>query len=396
MATHKKHGRVLFITIVLILTIALIVVGALISSGVSNRRSKLNSQIISSSEISPVAVHATKIERRHLEVRAEFHGFLMPYVELSLSAEVAGQIHEQLVEVSDTVLNGQRLYKIDDAERLIDYEKALANLERFTSDFELASAQRDRIQELNDEKSTSMERTESKAKLLSAHANKRHAEADVQRSMLQLERCTVLSPLDGVVSRLNVRLGEFAQAGQVLIDVIEIDRLKLLIELEDRDIVWVKVGQSAILTTHTFPGEQFEGTVQRIFPQALPTSRKFEVEIELPNPGRRLRPGFFMKGSIEKPLDPVDSAKSNGILIIPRVAVVEFFGSQYCYVVQSGESSSSTEDAVLLAKRTPVVVYPLASNPRAYQLIKGAGEGDYVVTKGLQHLSEESRIHIMN
>lgn len=396
MARSKRHGHVLFVTVLLVITLALIAVGALIRLRASDGRAAKQDQKLSSIDSAPVEVRASKIQRRKLEVRADFHGFLMPFVELSVSAQVAGQIIEQLVEVSDTVKKGQRLYKIDDAVRLIDQEQALANLERLTSDFELASAHRDRIQRMDQQQSTSMERTESKARVLSAQANKRNAEANLQRSRLQLERCVVLSPLDGVVSRVHVRRGEFSQAGQALIDVIEIDRLKLLVELEDQEVVWLKVGQPAILTTHTFPGERFEGTVQRIFPQALPTSRKFEVEIELPNPQRKLRPGFFMKGFIQKPLERDDSLDADGILIIPREAVVEFFGIKFCYVVHSQGHDGDTEDATLIARRSPVVVYPLASNPRVFRLVQGAKEGDLVVTKGLQHLSEETRIHITN
>lgn len=392
----NRRGHMPFVAILLIITTALLVVGALISSSVSQGRGTTENQTLSSTELSPVAVRATKIERRIPVVDARFHGFLAPFVELSVSALVPGQIVEQWVDVSDTVEKGQTLYSIDNAVRLIDRDKALANLDRYTSDVELAAALWDRIKGLEERQSTSIEHKEAEAKLLAAKANKRQAESAVRQTELLLERSLVVSPIDGVVSRVHVRRGEFTQAGRPLINVIEIDRLKLLVELEDREVVWVKVGQPAILTTQTFPGELFKGTVLRIFPQALDTSRKFEVEIEIPNPQRKLRPGFFMKGSIEKPLDPGDSTDSNGILIIPREAVVEFFGSPYCYVVHSSEPSSDTQDAVLIARRTPVVVYPLASNPRVFQLVQGANEGDFVVTKGLQHLSEESRIYITN
>jgi len=199
--------------------------------------------------------------------------------------------------------------------------------------------------------------------------------------------------MNGVVSNIYSRRGEFTQPGQPLVDIIEMDRLKLIAKIEDHDVVWVEVGQLVTLTTSTLPGARFAGTLRRIYPKALPGSRKFEMEIELPNPDLQLRPGFFMIGTITEQTKGKPGAESAGILIVPREAVVERYGQHYCYVVDQKKKAKGG-DPVFVAVRTAVEVLPIPSDPRSYQLVRGSAEGSWVVTKGHQHLSERSDVRV--
>lgn len=336
-------------------------------------------------------VRVARIERRLIGVRAEFHGFLQPLQEISVSADVAGQIIQQRVEVSEDVARGQLLFKIDDRVRKIEHEQALAAYDRACSEFELALAQWDRIRGLGEDQVSTIERKDAESNYLSAKAIKQRADATVRLAALLLERTSVESPIDGVVSRIHARRGEFARPTMPLVDVIEIDRLKLLAEIEDRDAVWVNAGQPVILSAAVYPGERFHGTVLRVFPQALPTSRRFEMEIELSNPDRRLRPGFFMNGTIAK---PPSNNPADAILVVPREAVTAQYGGRFCFVVRPAEPQENADETVLRATRVAVTVLPIPSDPRLLHVVEGLEEGDLVVTKGLQHLADQTRVSI--
>ena len=168
------------------------------------------------------------------------------------------------------------------------------------------------------------------------------------------------------------------------------NRLKLLAEVEDRDVVWIEPGQSVGLTTSAMPGWQFEGTVRRVYPQAALASRKFELEIEVPNPDRRLRPGFFMNGVITQP-EPSESELAGArVVVVPREAVVERFGQRFCHVIYPGDAGKDAHQAV----RTLVDVLPDLSDPRVLRVVSGLMEGQRVVTKGHQHLGERADVRI--
>ncbi len=389
--SKDRRGSPLFVILVLVASALLIAVGVLVQRhvrGLDREKSARGATQVAA----PVRV--VQVERRVLLDQAAIHGFLTPYVALAVSADVPGEIVEQWVDVADELERGKAMFKIDDAVRTIEHDEALAMLDQAEQDCELAKTNWDRLKGLDEQQTALIERKQGEIKYLAAKARKHQAEAAVRLAALMLDRTTVTSPIDGVVSRIHLRRGEYAQPGHPLAEVIEVDRLKLLAEVEDRNVVWIEVGQPAVLTTKALPGESFEGVVRRVHPQAVLTSRKFDVEIELPNPGRRLHPGFFMDGTITRaPGAGVDTV-AHHILAIPREAVVELFGQTFCYVVQPRDPGGDSAGGIFLARRVAIDVLPVLSDPRSYRVVSGVEEGAMVVTKGLQHLSEQTEVRL--
>ncbi len=379
-----------FALVALGLTVALVVVGVSIDRYV--KREQAAQKLPQTAVETPVRVAA--VQRRNLLRQAHIHGFLAPFEELSISPDVSGAIVSQHVEVGARVDRDQVLFTIDDAARRLGHEKALAALDRATSEYQLAEAHWSRIRELGATQAASIEHAEAEARHLAAKAGKRQAESVVRLAALMLERTSVKTPIDGVVSFLHARRGEYAQPGRPLVDVIEIDRLRLLAEVEDQDVVWLQLGHPAVLTTSVFPGERFEGEVYRIRPQALPNSRKFEIEILLANADHRLKPGFFMRGTVVQPENDDPGRATSEVLLIPREAVVEQYGASFCFVVAEPAPAGGDDASGLVATRRAVRVLPCHFAPRFFEVVDGIVAGDVVVTKGLQFLSEQTRVII--
>ena len=390
MRTNSNPSHPLFVLLAIAITVILLGAGILVRVRVS--ASQAASTDPSGQEMA-TAVRIAHIERRAQSLKADFHGFLLPMTRLSVSAHVAGEIVQQWVEISDQVEAGQALFKIDDALRAIEYRQAQASLARAQSQHELAVANWKRIESMSDQASSSMERIGAQTQLKAALADQQRAEATVRQAALLLERTTVHSPIDGVVSDIYLREGEFVQASQPLAEVIEVERLKLVAEVEDRDVVWIKPNHEVVLTTDAWPGQLFSARVSRVYPRPLSTSRKFQVEIELNNAEQRLRPGFFVQGTINGPATFDTASGAGGILLIPREAVVKLYGQHFCYVAQSTTGQARLGD-LLRVVRTAVEVLPIRSEPRHYQLVGGAAEGDMVVTKGISHLLEETTVRV--
>ena len=390
MLAPSRHRIPLFALFALIGAAVLLGFGILVRAHVRAEQGDAAMPLIEN----PVAsVRVTTVARHHLPLRAQFHGFLEPWIELTVAARISGEVVEQWVEISDEVEVAQPLFKVDHTVREIAHEQALSVQERADSEFHSAEADWRRMESLPEQTSSSTERIKAEMLYRAAKADKCNAAAAVRLAAVMLERTTVVSPIDGVVSRIHLRRGEFIQQGMPLADVIEVDRLKLIAQVNDRDVVWIEAGHSVTLTTDTFPGEQFEGTVVRIYPQSLPTSRKFEVEIAVPNPtSRHLRPGLFMTGVIETDSNSASIGPSS-LLLVPREAVVERFGQHFCYVLQGGMDSGAPE-AILEARRTAVEIRPIPTDPRSYQIVSGVAEGSLVVTKGHQHLAEHALVRI--
>lgn len=335
-----------------------------------------------------LSVRVAPVERVSLTRSATFHGFLAPAEERAVSALVPGDIVKQSVEISDEVSEGDELFRIDDEAWKLEYDEAIAALNRETSRAELAKARWDHLKGLPEQTSTSIEMTEAELAYRAAEAARVQAAAVADRAKLQLDRASVVSPIDGVVSRIFLRTGEFVASGAPLVEVVEVRRLKLFAAFEDVDIVWVHPGLEVSFSAAAIPGERFTGRVVRLHPQPLPTARKFEVEIEIPNERRRLRPGFFVTGMISDSDEANRSAATTEVVRISRAAVVELFGRHYCYVVRP------SEDGALVAVRTPIETLVLPGDIRNLQVVSGVADGERVVTKGHQYLGEETRVQL--
>ena len=124
----KTQKRQLVFLVAAILTTGLLVVAAVIVGSMAEvRPSKAQAGEMTSAAAS---VRVVSVERREIPVLATFHGFLEAFVELTVASQVAGEIIEQWVDVSDGVSSGQDLFKIDEQTRKFEREQALAGQTR--------------------------------------------------------------------------------------------------------------------------------------------------------------------------------------------------------------------------------------------------------------------------
>jgi HlyD family secretion protein len=120
---------------------------------------------------------------------------------------------------------------------------------------------------------------------------------------LQLEKMTIRSPLDGVVGRRSIHVGEVVTPGATLMVVTQLDQAELTLYVPEREIGRVKVGQKVEVRVDSFPDVVFPGEVTFINSNAEFTPRNvqtqkdrmnlvFAVKVKIPNPDLRLKPGM--------------------------------------------------------------------------------------------------------
>lgn len=339
-----------------------------------------------------VAIRVAVASLREITLEVSTRGFLEPFERVTISAEVSGYVESRLIEAADRVAKGDPLFRLDDALHQTAVEKAMADADRARSDLNLASENRKRIERLKVEESTNpTEVLQVNTEYAKAEAMLKHAEAVVHEARILLDKTVIVSPLTGVVARVHTRGGEYAHAGQPLVDVIEVDRLKLPVQLDDREVVSFSPGDPVTLFVTAVPEGRFEGRVLRIHPSAEVDSRRFEVEIEVPNPDGRLRPGFYVEAKLRRRAGEATNAeRAPRILTIPRIAVTEQYRRHFCYVVKSIDGES-----IERAIKTPIETIPLLSDPRHVQVVSGISAGDRVVTTGLQHVTDQCAVRIV-
>jgi RND family efflux transporter MFP subunit len=210
---------------------------------------------------------------------------LEPIVQRAAAAPFNGYIREAPVRAGDLVQAGQMLCTLDDRELRLERLKSLSKFEEYQKEFHKAMA----------------EREAAKVEILTAQMNQVQAEISLLDD--QLEHTKVLAPFDGIIvtGDLSQQLGAPIEKGKMLYEIAPLDSYRLVIEVDERDIADVLVGQRGSLMLSAFPSEIIDVTVEKITPVSTAKEGRnfFRVEARFEQPHDRLRPGMEGAGKIE-------------------------------------------------------------------------------------------------
>lgn len=245
-----------------------------------------------------------------MDVRETYTAELKAYKENNVTPAAQGlHIKEILVDVGDTVKEGQVIAKLDNT--------TLKQL-----DIQLATTQDayNRIKPVYDAGGVAEQQYVQTKNSLDA----------VKEQKDQLSKNTIIkSPISGVVTMRNFEEGDLF-ASMPLFHIMQVDKLKAKVYVSERYYPNVKLGASVDITTDSCDGEVFEGKVTRINPSIEPSTRTFEVEVTIPNGDGRLAPGMSARATFTM------AQRSN--VVVPAVAVQKQTGSaeRFVYVIKDG------------------------------------------------------------
>jgi RND family efflux transporter MFP subunit len=184
-------------------------------------------------------------------------------------------------------------------------------------------------------KAAGAEVEKAKVDATAARASLGVAEASRDRLRVNLRYARIVAPFDGVVTQRTFHPGALIHsatggAGMPLLTVKRIDVMRVVVLVPDRDVVWTKVGDTAVVRVDALDGRPFEGTLARIS-QAENTERMMRVEIDLPNPDFLLYDGMYGKATIMLERNPSG-------LAVPPACVFERMGRDQgvVYVARDG------------------------------------------------------------
>ncbi len=246
----------------------------------------------------------------------------------SLVPETQGIVTGIYAEEGDTVTKGQLLAVVASPTLDAAYQRAGAELERATADAEA-------VERLFEQGAVSKTEVDTARRALAA-ARTANEEASRTKGFTRLE-----SPIDGTVAARTLRYGELA-AGQPAFTIVDLTRLRVIVNLPERDLAKVRVGLPAQLTSAYDATVTGAGVVERVAPVVDPASGTFRVTVRLdasadPAAPATLRPGQFASVKIE-----VD--RHEGVLTAPRRALVWEEGK--AYVFQVVETTKEAEEAL--------------------------------------------------
>ncbi len=206
-------------------------------------------------------------------------------VQRAVTAPFPGYVRDAGHRAGDTVKVGELLARLDDRDLRTERVRLLAQRDQYHKQHREAMAKRDRAQ----------------ISIISSQIDQ--AEAQLAMVDEQLARTDIVAPFDGVIvsGDLTQSLGAPLERGQVLFEVAPLDSYRVVLEVDERDIADVSVGQGGELVLSSMPGQRFPVTVEKITPVNVAREGRnyFRVEAQLAaDTVQRLRPGMEGVGKI--------------------------------------------------------------------------------------------------
>lgn len=335
----------------------------------------------------PMTVELAKVTRASLQAYVEVVGSLVGAATVDVVPRAQGRLQSINVRIGDPVSKGQVLAKVEDQEireqlRQSDasYEVARATIRQREADLSFAKTNLDRNKSLFDRQllpRQSLDDAEaryqaSQAQLDLAQAQLQQAGSRREELRINLGNTTVHSPVTGFVAKRLVDPGAFVTQNVQLLSVVDISIVRLVVNLVERDLRKVSVGAGATVTVDAYPGETFTGRVARVAPVLDPATRTAEMEVEIPNPSGRLKPGMYARVRLI-------SANKDNALVIPKSALVTSQGRRGVFMVQKGQAVFRGVELGL-------------EEPDRIEATDGLNEGDEVVTTGATGLRDGAKV----
>ncbi|MCG6909821.1 MAG: efflux RND transporter periplasmic adaptor subunit [Deltaproteobacteria bacterium] len=344
-----------------------------------------------------VAVRTEPVRMMTVRDIRVFTGSLRAESTFYVASKVGGRLEKVAVHIGEKIRQGQMVARIEAAEyrqqveeARAEFEVAKARIVQCRARLNLVEIEFKRVRTLREKNISSaseFDKTESELKAAQAELMVLQAQVDQKEAALKAAQIRLgYTELKAVwengsdvryVGERFVDEGQMLSANTPILSIVNIKTLNAVVNAIEQDYPYLKQGQEAVITTDAFPGSEFKGTVWRISNILQESTRQAEVEIRVPNPDLKLKPGMFVRVRIQ-------FARHANATAVPEAALVGYHGKSGVYLLSADEKSVSfvpVEKGIEDDGWVEVVSPPLSGNvvTIGHQLLK---DGAAVVVPG--------------
>ena len=301
----------------------------------------------------PTKVDTVIVQTRESANILSATGSLRAMQSIVVRPEVAGKLVRINVAEGQAVKAGTLLFALDSDIARAEYNEALAAVRA-------SERNRPRIMELASKQLIS--KSDADAALATSEINN----AKLASAKARLAKTEIRAPFDGVIGLRQVSVGDYVNAGQALVELVQLNPLEVEFQVPETQISRLSAGQNVQVKIDAFPGENFAGQVSAVAPSVQVAGRSAGIRARLENSGNKLMPGQFAQVSVE--LD-----KAAPMMMIPEQAIWPSGEQKMVYLVKAGK-----------AELVPVTLG--AREPGWVIVVSGLKVGDEVVTAGQMKL----------
>jgi membrane fusion protein, multidrug efflux system len=319
----------------------------------------------------PVSVEDIKLQSIKQFVNTT--GTVKANMEVVLNSEMAGEYYLQMnpstgrpFRLGDKVNKGQTIVRFENEE----YENNLA-LEAVKLNLEISAQEYEKQKSLHEKGGVTLR------ELRNSEVSKTNAQYNFENSRIQLAKMNVKAPFSGIIVDLPYYTnGTRTTAGSHMVTLMSYDQMYLLINLPEKSMPDLKLGQEVLVTNYTLPDDTLKGKVTEISPVISSETRTFAGKIDISNPQLKFRPGMFVKADIIT--DQKDST-----VVIPKSLIMTGGRGKYVFVV--GRNSAADSRWITTG----------IENQNFVEVVEGLQRNDRLIVRGYETLRNNSKVKII-
>lgn len=294
-------------------------------------------------------------------------------LEVELNSEIAGDYNLLInpatgkkFKLGDKVNKDQVIIRLEDKE----YENNIA-IEADKLSLEISEQEYEKQKSLYEKGGVTL------YELRNSEVAKTNAQYSYEGAQIALEKMNVRAPFAGVIVELPYYTkGTRIPSGSQMVNLMSYDKMYMDINLPEKTISEVKVGQNAIITNYTIAEDTLSGTVTELSPAISTETRTFKGTIEIQNPELKLRPGMFVKADII-------TASKDSAIVVPKDVVLSNSRGKYVFVVERNNAANYRRITTGL------------ENQDYIEVVEGLQKNDRLIVKGFETLRDNSKVKVI-
>ncbi len=319
-----------------------------------------------------VPVSVMEIKFKPIEKYFSTTGTVTPVMEVSLKSEISGKYKLQTnpstgksYSLGDYVKKGDEIIFLEDEE----YENNI-KISSLELHLEITKQVFDKQKSLYEKGGVTL------SELKNAEIEYINSKYSYEDALIRLKKMKIIASISGAIVELPYFTpGTKVEVNELLVKLMDYSKLFMELNLAEKNINVVKVGQNIRIMNYTIPDDTLSGKITQLSPAIDPETRSFKAMVNINNSELLLRPGMFAKGEII--VASLDSA-----IVIPKAIILSKQRGNTVFVINKG-----------LAEER-IINFGL-ENPDEVQVISGLKKNDRLVIKGFETLRNRSKVKVV-
>jgi RND family efflux transporter MFP subunit len=293
--------------------------------------------------------------------------------QVTVNSEMAGEYYLQTnpatgrtFKLGDRVQKGQTIIRLEDEE----YENSIA-IEAVKLNLEISQQEYEKQKSLYEKGGVTL------YELRNSEVSKTNAQYNYENAQLQLAKMNVKAPFTGVIVELPYYTrGTRVASGSHMFTLMSYNNMFMEINLPEKSINELEVGQNVLITNYTLPEDTLKGTITQLSPAISTETRTFTGKIDIDNQELKLRPGMFVKADII-------TAEKDSTIVIPKDIIMSGNRGKYVFVV--GRNSAADDRWITTG----------IENQDNVEVLEGLQVNDRLIIRGFETLRDDSKVKII-